>query len=458
MQSARIFSFILSVVIAQPLMAQGRNGQHAGPLPKFRTVHRAIPDQYIVVLDPAALPPASGVIGAAAGALTRRYGGTATILYEHALQGFAVRVPASAAQALSNDPMVAWVEEDGEVSLNTTQTNAPWHLDRIDQRPLPLDSSYTYERNGAGVHVYVIDSGIRAGHSDFGGRVTGGFTAINDGNGTADCNGHGTHVAGIIGGATSGVAKSANLHPVRVFGCTGGSAWSVIISGVDWVTAHHASPAVANMSLGGGGDTSIDTAVQNSINSGVTYVVAAGNDSNTDACTTSPSRVGAALTVGATDSSDAVASFSGQGSCVDIFAPGVSVISDWWDSDTATATLSGTSMATPAVAGVAAVYVGTNPGATPATVANTIISQGTSAVLSGITAGSPNLLLFENFMTACTPLTCNGQCGTIPDGCGGTLSCGGCDLGWCQSNHLCGCPGTYRVCSPGCVPPRSECP
>ena len=241
----------------------------------------------------------------------------------------------------------------------------------------PLSNSYTYNQTGQGVHAYIIDTGIRATHQEFGGRVTNGADFIGDGNGTNDCNGHGTHVAGTTGGTTYGVAKSVTIHAVRVLGCTGSGSTSGVIAGVDWVTANHASPAVANMSLGGGASTALDNAVTSSVNSGVSYAVAAGN-SNANACNSSPARAAAAITVGATTSSDARSSFSNFGTCLDIFAPGSSITSAWSTSNTATNTISGTSMASPHVAGAIALYLQTNPGASGAAVTSALVNNSTA--------------------------------------------------------------------------------
>jgi serine protease len=312
--------------------------------------------------------------------------------YEHALRGFVVKADDAALAKLIADPRVQYVEEDGIVSLSATQTGATWGLDRIDQRALPLNTTYTYTPTGAGVRAYVVDSGLLATHSDFTGRVGAGFTAINDGRGTGDCNGHGTHVAGTLGGTTWGVAKGVTIHPVRVFGCGRNTTWSEVIAGVDWIRANHIKPAVANLSLGDPANTSADAAVNNLINAGVTVVVAAGNNA-ADACNYSPARVPGAITVGAIDSNDARSASSNFGSCVDIFAPGGAVRSAWWTSATAANTLGGTSMAAPHVAGAAALFMSGSPTATPAQVATALINRASinRVILPG--TASPNRLL-----------------------------------------------------------------
>ncbi|GIX32915.1 MAG: serine protease [Lysobacterales bacterium] len=328
--------------------------------------------------------------------LAARLGLQVEHVYGYAVQGFSFSVGKNkgAIEALLKDPRIAYVEEDGMVFLSATQSNAPWGLDRIDQRDLPLNGTYVYDYTASNVRVYVIDSGIRASHTQFGGRVLSGVSYINDGRGTSDCNGHGTHVAGTVGGSTFGVAKAARLVPVRVFGCTGGSSNSTIVAGIDWVAANRVLPAVANMSLGGGASSTIDNATNNLINRGVTVVVAAGNE-NQNACNVSPARVAAAITVGATTSSDARSSFSNWGSCVNIFAPGSSIASAWYTSDTATNTISGTSMASPHVAGVAALWLSVYPSWSPSQVRTQIYNRATPNRLSGIGTGSPNLLLYS---------------------------------------------------------------
>jgi len=357
---------------------------------------RAVPGQYIVVLT----DEAAGLLGnfsmaaQAADALTAAYGGQVERVYQHALNGFSARMSREAALALSQDPRVAFVEEDAVVSINATQTNATWGLDRIDQRDRPLNGTYVYNWTGSGVRAYVIDTGIRTSHTQFGGRASNVYDAFG-GNGQ-DCNGHGTHVAGTIGGSTYGVAKSSLLRGVRVLNCSGSGTTSGVVAGVDWVRANHIKPAVANMSLGGGASSSIDTAVNNLISAGVQVAVAAGN-SNADACNYSPARVAAAITVGSTTSSDSRSSFSNWGTCLDIFAPGSSITSAWYTSDTATNTISGTSMASPHVAGVAALYLQANPSASPSTVRGAIVNNSTTNRLSSIGSGSPNRLLYSLF-------------------------------------------------------------
>lgn len=321
---------------------------------------------------------------------------TVSYVYENLFPGVAVELPAAAAQALANNPQVALVEPDGVVTATDVQTPATWGIDRVDQRALPLNNSYVYQTDpGLGVTAYIIDTGILASHADFEGRVSGGYTAISDGNGTNDCNGHGTHVAGTVAGKTWGLAKKAALVPVRVLDCGGSGSWTGVIAGMDWVAGNATNPAVANMSLGGGASSSVDSAVQRLVDSGVTVAVAAGN-SNLNACNYSPARAPAAITVGSTTSSDSRSSFSNFGSCVDIFAPGSSITSTWIGSNTATNTISGTSMASPHVAGAAAVVLGQSKTMTPAQVTAQLTGTSSTGVVSNAGTGSPNRLLFSD--------------------------------------------------------------
>ena len=323
-----------------------------------------------------------------------------SFVYRHALEGYAASVPVSELDTLRSLAQVDYVELDKVMRASATQSAAPWGLDRIDQRARPLSGTFTYTNSGSSVTAYIIDTGIRFTHTDFGGRAVTGYDAV-DGGPATDCNGHGTHVAGTVGGNTYGVAKSVRLVGVRVLNCSGSGSTSGVIAGVDWVTGDHAAgaPAVANMSLGGGASSSLDSAVTRSINDGVSYAVAAGNGNiigmAQNACNYSPARVGAAMTIGASDSSDRKASWSNYGNCVDWFGPGVSIKSAYYSSDTATSTLSGTSMATPHVAGVAAQYLQSNPSASPGTVRDALYNLTTKAIVTSSSTAN-NHLLFTN--------------------------------------------------------------
>ena len=391
----------LSVAVVVLTAVHGQNNNNGLGKLRRQVPEKRIANQYIVVLNNDVSD-----VDAEALRLARDFGGDRNEghTYHKAIKGFSVRMSEQQAARLANDPRVDYVEEDGVVSIVTTQTGATWGLDRIDQRDLPLDGNYTYNATGSGVKAYIIDTGIRATHTQIAGRVISGFTAINDGLGTNDGNGHGTHVSGTVGGTTYGVAKNVTLVAVRVLDSSGNGTNSGVISGVDFVTSDHQAgqPAVANMSLGGGISSALDTAVSNSIADGVTYAIAAGNDA-VDACTNSPGRVASAITVGSTTSTDARSSFSNFGTCLDIFAPGSSITSSWNTSDTATNTISGTSMATPHVTGVAALFLETNPTASPATVTAAIVNNATLNKVTGAGTGSPNRLLFSQLGGAPPP-------------------------------------------------------
>jgi PKD repeat protein len=334
----------------------------------------------------------------------QNYGATATYRYKSAMKGFAGKLSPAAVEALRNDPRIAYIEQNQTMSLSTSQTGATWGIDRIDQRNLPLSGTYDYAADGTGVTVYIIDTGINFTHNEYNGRAFKGIDEVTSGGTAADCNGHGSHVSGTVGGTIYGVAKNVKLVAVRVLDCAGSGSTAGVIAGIDWVTAQkNANPSVpsaANMSLGGGLSSTLNTAVENSVTAGVVYAIAAGN-STADACTFSPASAPNAITVGATDSKDGFASFSNFGSCVDINAPGVSITSAWMGSTTATNTISGTSMATPHVAGTIALYLQVHPSATAADVDKDL--KANASTTATVPSGTTNKFLYSGFITAGPP-------------------------------------------------------
>jgi aqualysin 1 len=390
MKVRMVWLFTLVVILLTTNAAPA--GAQRSPAPLLAAAGEALPGQYIVVFQPE--------VSAQAGveplmAQVHALGVTEQYVFTDALQGFSAQLSADALAALRGNPAVAYVEQDEVIKISARQRSVTWGLDRISQRKLPLNHVFTYLSSGKGVTAYVIDTGIWTAHGDFGGRARVGVDVMNDGQNGIDCNGHGTHVAGTIGGSLYGVAKQVKLVGVRVLDCWGSGTVSSVVAGIDWVTRSHNSndPAVANMSLGGMGSAALDSAVEKSIQDGITYVVAAGNDSG-DACENSPARVKDAITVGATDNHDNRAPFSNYGSCLDLFAPGVSIESDW-NMANANQVLSGTSMASPHAAGVAVLYLSKHPHASPSEVRARLTGNATKNVVKDSGDGSPDLLLFE---------------------------------------------------------------
>jgi subtilisin family serine protease len=365
----------------------------------------AIPGSYIVMLKQGG-----------AGSLASQYGGRMTREYS-ALGGFAAAMSPDQARRLAADPRVAYVEQDGIARISDTQSNATWGLDRIDQRNLPLDTKYTYNNKGDGATVYVVDTGVYFAHPEFGGRAKSGYDFIDNDSDAADCQGHGTHVAGTVGSATYGVAKNVNIVAVRVLNCQGQGEWSQIISGIDWVARNGKKPGILNMSLGGGAQSSVDDAVKRAVQAGFVNAVAAGNDNGANACNTSPARVPEAITVGATDNNDNRSSFSNTGNCLDIFGPGSSITST--KNGGGTTQMSGTSMATPHVAGVSALVLTANPGYTPAQVRDALVNNAVDGVLKNVGSGSPNKLLNTQFIPGGNTPVCGAKTNdtdvSIPD-------------------------------------------
>ncbi|WP_326558270.1 S8 family peptidase [Micromonospora sp. NBC_01796] len=378
-----------AVAFASPVAAAPAEGQilQAGGV-------TAVAGSYVVVFKDASVAQTN--VTDTAASLAKRHGGSVARTYQHALRGFEVRLSEAAAKRLAADPSVKYVQQNHTVRLAATQSPTPsWGLDRIDQRNLPLNNSYTYPNNGAGVRAYIIDTGIRFAHNDFGGRAVTGFDAV-DGGSADDGNGHGTHVAGTVGGTAYGVAKGVTLVGVRVLDNGGSGSYAGVIAGIDWVTGDHdpGERAVANMSLGGGFDQGVNDAVTRSIADGVVYGLAAGNEYSSNACNVSPASTPNGITVGATESNDAKASYSNIGTCLDIFAPGSAITSAWSTSNTATNTISGTSMATPHVVGAAALVLSASPSYTPQQVRDKLVNDATNGVVTGAGTGSPNKLLY----------------------------------------------------------------
>ena len=374
----------LSACSDSPTQLEPESTDAPASVPSARA--HVIPGRFIITLrdgeSPAAVAAAHGV--------------RPEFVYTHALTGFAGAMADAARAGLLRDRRVIRIEPDGIATIvATTEGNATWGLDRLDQRSLPLSTTFTYTSRGTGVTAYIIDTGIRFTHNDFGGRATSGYDAV-DGGTAADCNGHGTHVAGTVGGNRYGVAKRVHLVAVRVLDCSGSGTWSGVIAGLDWVTSRHASSAVANLSLGGGANASVDDAVRRMIAAGVSTAIAAGNGNSAgiaqNACNFSPARVSTAMTVGATDRTDRKASWSNYGSCVDWFAPGVGITSAWFTSNSATNTISGTSMAAPHTAGVAALYLQLHPGRTPQQVRDALFATTTKDIVRSSSTANNDLL------------------------------------------------------------------
>ncbi|MBA3757179.1 MAG: S8 family peptidase [Nitrosomonas sp.] len=384
-----IWIFLLSILTIPPSLA----GQY------IASDGIPVENQFIVVLkdDVPSVHAREGLLQN----LASQHGARHTQTYIKALNGGVMQMTEAKAKALAHHPFISYIEQDSVIQLIVpmsifTQSPTPsWGLDRIDQSLLPLNNAYNYSNDGTGVNAYVIDTGIYTSHTDFNGRASIGADFVNDGN-TNDCHGHGTHVAGTIGGTTYGVAKNAKLIAVRVLNCSGSGTVSDVIAGVDWVTAQSIFPAVANMSLGGSRSTALDTAVSNSISSGITYAIAAGNSSR-DACNFSPARVPAAITVGATSQADERPVWSNYGKCLDLFAPGISIQSAWIGSDTATNTISGTSMATPHVTGIVALLLQGSPSSTPSEVSAELINKSTKNIVKSLGKNSPNRMIFTDY-------------------------------------------------------------
>ncbi len=361
----------------------------------------AITDQYIVILNDQVISGQQKKGEAYVQSMVTSIEGLLEVqslkTFSHTIKGGVFQLSLADVELLKNMNEVLLIEKDDFISIDNFQLSPPYNLDRIDQSNLPLDGSHSLLSGGSEVHAYVLDTGVQISHNEFEDRGREGFDFVGNDSIANDCNGHGTHVAGTLAGKTYGAAKNVKVVGVRVLGCGGSGRFSDVISGIEWVTRNHIKPAVANMSLGGGISTSIDLAVRASINSGVTYVVAAGNESS-NACNKSPARLAEAITVGSTTRDDDMSSFSNFGECVDIFAPGSNILSAWIGSNSRTRTISGTSMATPLVAGVVAVHLSQNPQSTPQQVKDAILGNALIDKLRGLRGDSPNLLLSAQYL------------------------------------------------------------
>ncbi|WP_345857025.1 S8 family peptidase [Shewanella algae] len=402
MQRKHFIAIAVAAALSSPLvLAQDYQAQLHAVNPA-----KAIKDQYIVVFNTPAVinlndPNGVSAYASSMGArLANEHGIEVRQNFGNSLNGVLVKANAAQIQSLLKDPNIKYVEQDQRVSIEPMveaagdQGGATWGLDRIDQRDLPLNSNYHYDYDGSGVTAFVIDTGVRNTHNEFGGRASSGYDFIDNDNDSSDCNGHGTHVAGTIGGSTYGVAKNVNIVGVRVLNCSGSGTNSGVISGINWVKNNAQGPSVANMSLGGGASQALDDAVNAAVAAGISFVVAAGND-NSNACNYSPARAANAVTVGSTTSTDSRSSFSNYGTCLDIYAPGSSITSAWYNSNSVTNTISGTSMASPHVAGVAALYLAENPALSPTQLTNLLVSRASSGKVGDAKTGSPNKLLYS---------------------------------------------------------------
>lgn len=396
----RRFALLFAAISAATLGLYLAPEKHSAKTDKFRRSDRPVAGSYIVMLDDAHPGAVGRTVSERVRELAADFHGSVKTEYTAAIPGFSAEMSEPEAIRLSADPRVKLVEEDAWVETSGVQTGATWGISRVDQRQgtIPSDTEYEYNATGAGVTIYVVDTGIWVDNPDFAGRAVHGYDAYRDTQRMTECNGHGTHVAGIAGSSTYGIAKNSNIVSVKVFPCTGLATVSDVISGIDWVSRNAVRPAVANMSFTTGRSSTVDNAVAQLINSGVTVTVAAGNE-GLDACNYSPASATSALTVGSTYYTDARPSATNYGRCLDLFAPGVAITSTWNKPDMAANTISGTSMAAPHVAGVAALYLEQYPQASPAQVEAAILSNATPDIVANAGNGSPNLLLYSQIST-----------------------------------------------------------